>query len=300
MMNREEFLAALRSRIAMLEQSEQEDILAEYAQHIEMQMKDGFSEEEAIRDFGPLDELTAEILEAYHIDPEYTAHDRTAEPSKAPKEPVVRPALTAAGGWVQRIWKRFLAGGRRFGQWLTRGFHWLGRKCREGWTWLKGLFHRRPKIETVEEESVPKTEQSKKEKSPILPVLKRNWAKGVEGVKQMIKAMARLAWNCALILCALPLFCMAFLGLIALGLLLVLLFQGYPLIGVTLAVLGGLLFCGALLGLFWTWIWHRQKAIPVSSVQRETVQLTDLLSEQIGEVVSTELDAVEKEENDHE
>ncbi|EJW91617.1 hypothetical protein EVA_20275, partial [gut metagenome] len=53
------------------------------------------------------------------------------------------------------------------------------------------------------------------------------------------------------------------------GLLLVLLFQGYPVAGMTLALLGGLLFCGALLGLCWTWIWRRGTA-PVP-VEGETV-----------------------------
>ena len=41
------------------------NILDEYAQHIDMKIQNGMSEEEAIGDFGPVKELAAEILEAY-------------------------------------------------------------------------------------------------------------------------------------------------------------------------------------------------------------------------------------------
>lgn len=297
MMNREEFLAALRSRIAMLEQSEQEDILAEYAQHIEMQMKDGFSEEEAIRDFGPLEELAAEILEAYHINPEYRSGDGEVKPKKAPREPVVAPALTAAGGWIGRTWKRFLAFCRRFGHWLAQGFCHLGRKCKAGWTRLKGIFHRAPKPEMAEEDRISKVKEKRKEKKSAVPVLKRSCAWGLRGVKCLMKSIAWLIWNGALMFCALPIFCAAFAGLIVLGLLIVLLFQGYPLMGLMLAVLGGLLVCGAVLGLLWTWIWRRKGAVSVPSAQRATVWEQDILSEQIGQRVSAEL--AEKEENGH-
>ena len=66
-MNRQEFIDQLREYLKVLQDVEQEDILAEYSQHIEMKMKNGLSEEEAIRDFGQVKELAAEILEAYHV-----------------------------------------------------------------------------------------------------------------------------------------------------------------------------------------------------------------------------------------
>ena len=39
-------------------------------QHIDIKMQNGQSEEDAIRDFGPVKELAAEILEAYHVKPD--------------------------------------------------------------------------------------------------------------------------------------------------------------------------------------------------------------------------------------
>lgn len=69
--NKEKFLTELREYLSILEEQEQEDILAEYAQHIDMKMQKGLSEEEAIRDFGSVQELAAEILAAYHVDSQH-------------------------------------------------------------------------------------------------------------------------------------------------------------------------------------------------------------------------------------
>ncbi len=70
-MNKNEFLKYLEKRFAVLNEKEREDILNEYAQHIDMKMKSGLSEEEAIKDFGNADELADEILSAYNVDPKY-------------------------------------------------------------------------------------------------------------------------------------------------------------------------------------------------------------------------------------
>lgn len=70
-MNKERFLNELREYLSILEDQEQEDILAEYTQHIDMKLQKGLSEEEAIRDFGSVKELAAEILAAYHVDSQH-------------------------------------------------------------------------------------------------------------------------------------------------------------------------------------------------------------------------------------
>lgn len=69
--NKDKFLKDLREYLSVLEDQEQEDILEEYAQHIDMKMQKGLSEEEAIRDFGSVKELAADILAAYHVDSEH-------------------------------------------------------------------------------------------------------------------------------------------------------------------------------------------------------------------------------------
>ena len=54
MKNKESFLKELQNGLAVLAESEQQDILAEYAQHIDMRIAGGLTEEEAIQDFGDI------------------------------------------------------------------------------------------------------------------------------------------------------------------------------------------------------------------------------------------------------
>ena len=70
-MDKKTFLEELRSSLSVLQETELNDIMDEYEQHIDMKVISGLSEEEAIADFGSLPELTAEILEAYHVRADY-------------------------------------------------------------------------------------------------------------------------------------------------------------------------------------------------------------------------------------
>lgn len=74
-MTKIEFLEHLEKRLQVLNKKECEDILSEYAQHIDFKMESGLSEAEAIHDFGNLEELAAEILDAYNVNPDY--HKKT-------------------------------------------------------------------------------------------------------------------------------------------------------------------------------------------------------------------------------
>lgn len=72
-MNKNEFLQELGAFLAILDGKEQQDILAEYSQHIDMKIANGLSEAETIKDFGDIRDLAGEILEAYHVNPDYKA-----------------------------------------------------------------------------------------------------------------------------------------------------------------------------------------------------------------------------------
>ncbi|MEG3029935.1 MAG: DUF1700 domain-containing protein [Oscillospiraceae bacterium] len=67
-MTRNEFFNELNERLAVLNEMERKDIVDEYVAHIEFRMQDGKTEGQAIEDFGDVDALADEILEAYHID----------------------------------------------------------------------------------------------------------------------------------------------------------------------------------------------------------------------------------------
>lgn len=66
-MKKDEFLSILEKRLQIINEKERRDIIDEYRMHIEMKMQEGKSEEEAIADFGDIDELVEEILDAYSI-----------------------------------------------------------------------------------------------------------------------------------------------------------------------------------------------------------------------------------------
>ena len=68
-MTKKEFVAFLNQRLSVLDQKERQEIIDEYVQHIEIKVESGKSEEEAIKDFGDLNEFVDEILSAYHVNP---------------------------------------------------------------------------------------------------------------------------------------------------------------------------------------------------------------------------------------
>ncbi|WP_276833383.1 DUF1700 domain-containing protein [Massilicoli timonensis] len=67
-MKKDAFIAKLREGLCLIREEEREDVIAEYVTHIDLKMAEGKSEEEAIADFGDLDALIDEILDAYKID----------------------------------------------------------------------------------------------------------------------------------------------------------------------------------------------------------------------------------------
>ena len=64
-MTKKQFLSTLKNKLHILNDKEIEDILKEYEDHIDLKVKDGLTEEEAIQDFGDIDQLAKEILSAY-------------------------------------------------------------------------------------------------------------------------------------------------------------------------------------------------------------------------------------------
>jgi len=74
-MKKDEFLRELESRLQILNEAERKDIIDEYSQHIELKIANGLNEEEAARDFGDIKELAGEILSAYNVNLNYNKPD---------------------------------------------------------------------------------------------------------------------------------------------------------------------------------------------------------------------------------
>lgn len=234
-MNKNEFLTELRKHLTVLDNGEQNDILEEYAQHIGMKIRTGLSEEEAIRDFGNIKELAAQILEAYHVDPEYRKkrQEQVAEEGK-------------------KIWKRFTEALRKG----ARGVHVFCKACcaRIKAVWLKLKPFKSPSQKTaVKAADTParSKEPNMNKSEPLRRALPsfsagRLIAGGFRGLWRGFCWCARWVWNLSI------LFIVLASGLLTLGLLfmlavlLVWLAQGYPLAGPALFCLGAATCFGAL------------------------------------------------------
>ena len=96
-MDKKTFLEELRSSLSVLQETELNDIMDEYEQHIDMKVQSGLTEEEAIAEFGNRKELTAEILEAYHVRADYEAGQNGPEKREAKEKSAVEPRGSAVG-----------------------------------------------------------------------------------------------------------------------------------------------------------------------------------------------------------
>lgn len=74
-MNKKSFIKKLKKNLSILEENEVNDIVEEYSDNIDEKIKNGKTEEEAIKDFGDVDELSKEILKAYKINPKNIIED---------------------------------------------------------------------------------------------------------------------------------------------------------------------------------------------------------------------------------
>ncbi len=66
-MNKEKFLTKLKNRLKVLEDSEVEDILSEYAGYIDEKVATGITEEEAVKELGDFEEIVTDLLGAYKV-----------------------------------------------------------------------------------------------------------------------------------------------------------------------------------------------------------------------------------------
>ena len=255
-MNKEKFLSELREYLSILENQEQEDILAEYAQHIDMKMQKGLSEEEAIRDFGPMEELAAQILEAYHVKPEFRKKNavfRIPKPRTGnalglgqPKTDDVGDGVSfinRCGIWIKQTWIRSIHG-------IGAGFRWLGGKCRAFTGWLTKPFTKTKTGfgEDIQENRVQM--KGTKEMDGSIGKFFRAIGRGIIALWNWFIRFCifwiKFMWNAAWLLFAVFCACMAMIVLMGVGAMPILLSQGYPLVGIFIICVGGLLCLGSL------------------------------------------------------
>lgn len=281
-MDKKTFLEELKGALSVLQEDELSDILDEYEQHIDMKVHKGLTEEEAIADFGSMKELTAEILEAYHVRADYGKGES--------KEP--QPGERKLSGF----WERFKASCGQCSRTVTGKLKKLGAWFKEQMK-LEG-FGKKKEGEDGEKRSLCFWKQEPGETVSANPVAAffQRWIAACGNLLvsfwhflgRLLQAAWRLCclclvqgwrllcwcvihgwsiflwcvgvcWNIGWILFAF--FCGGFglFSLFGLGVLAVLLAQGYPLAGVTIGALGVNLSLFAAAGLGLTLLWKGRK-----------------------------------------
>ncbi len=252
-MNKGTFLVELREHLSILEDQEQNDVLEEYAQHIDMKMKEGFSEEEAVQDFGTIEELAAEILEAYHVKPEFLTKRPVLRLPKIQSGNLEKEKsfLKASGKWLKSKWGILCHGAGNVCRWLKE-------RCYAFFRWMMKPIRVRKKRDLdaadasgLWEESDRTDGESLGERKGTIEMKEKRDSliqKAGRGIVVLWKWLIgictgclRIFWNLGWLMFSLFCAFFAVILLMGVGTLIVLLFQGYPLMGIFLIILGGML-----------------------------------------------------------
>lgn len=226
-MTKKEFLKELEDRLQMLDEKERKDMLEEYSQHISMRMESGMKEEEAIDDFGDINDLIAEILEAYHLDPEYEAKNKGSKTKNG-----VTDLLP------QDLFRKRTEKNERTVQ---------ERKRR-----------------TQRSERFKANAEQKTSGNVNVPAITGKAVKtGESAISWSWDKVKKVCWLCvkvALLFLALPAVFFDLAGMFGLGLLLVMAFQGYPVFGAVIIAVGCVLSMTAYIIFLFTYIFKRRGA----------------------------------------
>ena len=261
-MNKQDFLDGLALQLQILDEREQRDILDEYAMHIDMKMAEGMSEEDVVRDFGNLHELAADVLEAYHVNPQYCGPMEVKRKAwKTPDMENVKEegmkAYAEAGILLKRISANVKSGCKKFFRCLKTTFSklvdWIHRR------FFKKTDQKFP--ENIQDENM-KTGEAVGRKETVrfedasrkAPEVRRNsirrtFKQIVRGCWHLISWFMKGCWNVFWSLAALGFMFLTVVMLFAFGVLVILSAQGSPIVGVTIASLGEILVFAAIAGL---------------------------------------------------
>ena len=292
-MDKNTFMRELERSLSVLKESELRDILSEYEQHIDMKVKSGLSEEEAIADFGSIPELTAEILEAYHVRADFGPGQRDGDgwndgdgssEDQGDGEKELRAAAETwkarAAGSFSELGRRAVRLARMAGRWVSDVFvfwrEFLGRPFRR----FSRFWKQRREEQLYRTDGSMEMENAGKKRGNAGVSLGRtagSFGRRLAGMaKRCFNSLIRLTvwtvrffWNGTWIFLA---GCMGGTGLMflfGLGVLAVLMVQGYPVAGVTLGCLGATVSLFSAAGLAMTLRWKKKKKGPGAVSQWE-------------------------------
>ena len=274
-MDKKTFLEELRKSLRVLKDEEVQDIISEHEQHIDLKVEKGLTVKQAIDDFGNVKILAAEILEGYHVKTEFDFMQENTVPKPnlvSNGQEIAKTSVKTLFAWINMIWRG-----------IFNSFRWCGKVMMSPLIWLKS-----------------KMSCKEREHDDVIDPFKhyshfKNWlVQKMKGFGSMIFRLlgqlvnmslwcVRICWNCFVTGAALSIGVFGLVCLFAVGIFAVLLFQGYPVIGVTIGCLGLVVCMFAVTVFVWTLIWKTPKG-------------------EIKEEISTEpkmMEATEMEEGQH-
>ncbi len=251
-MSKEEFLRELERKLHVLNEQERRDVLEDYAQHIDLKIRSGQTEEEAVHSLGDPGELAAELLDVYHINSEYASDSHAPENAGGdPREDLAQKTGRKAGP-VRKLRGRIAASSE------------AGREQREAVRMQKREERRIKKEARMKiRKERKKMDGKQREYRPQGNMVSRALAY----LGSLIRACILLFWKACLFGIAFPAvllgaFCL-FLG----GIVLVLLLQGYPLAGVGIGLLGLTMSSFGLAALILSWVFTGKKDRPAQTAR---------------------------------
>lgn len=249
-MDKSGFLRELQKHLVILSESEQKDISDEYTQHIDMKMENGMSETEAIRDFGDIEELASEILKAYHVNPRFgnTKRLRLVQKDELPVQKLKETGV--------HIWKSIAGIVKKMCSGVWSGIKvvciFLATPFMAAWN----VWKRRKEAAADQRNDGSKIDSDRTGLRKNITAGERIGKAGY-GMNRFMKALllflaacVRWFWNGCMIFAALVTGTVTLAGIFCMGVMAVLLLQGYPLAGITIAGLGGVMCCGSITVLF--------------------------------------------------
>ena len=279
-MNKTEFLQELEKRLHVLNEQERKDVLEEYAQHINLKIESGLSEEEAVRVFGSPEELAAELLDAYRINSEYAAEasEKTAEQMRKTRKEnqTSHKVREAAGNMAKKAGNAAESAGHMAG---TAGKAAVGTVRRI----LLGIWHFIRRMFLFVRDTVQKAaggvgrmfgrltgkhtaQENVSGQERGLEAGRAKRGKGrlrriAGGLMSAVKFCCVLFVRAALILLACPVILLGLCFLFLTGVVLVLIIQGYPVVGIGVGSFGIVLAAFGVTGLLLSFVFKRKNRI---------------------------------------
>lgn len=265
-MDKTTFLEELEKSLHVLKEEEIRDIIDEYEQHIDMKVKNGQTEEQAIADFGTVRELATEILEAYHVRADDEVRYVKEEPLKKSVEikegaKKLQERTRGVHTWSLDCMMRIKAWLCQIGNGINRGCSWCKKQAAWPFEWRK---HRRQQrfAQSMKEEAVVLQDEKnrkiegkkqeisgKREPMKIGQSVGRACKKIWDAAVAMLRWCIRMFWNFCVFGTAGILGIFELMALYVEGVLVVLLLKGYPLAGVSVGGFGVILSLLAAIGI---------------------------------------------------